>query len=155
MPGVAYQFLVYGKNSLGKGNNSQKLIIKTKGELSFFGYASWLINFFFIIFKSFFFFKDFAFPLVTHVPDYSAENKKLKIPFTLNSTYCLKVKISVNGGTTWQTIPMSGKECFSASEDTQELSLQSDSINRLNVSICLSVRPDVCGVHLAAAISKY
>lgn len=101
------------------------------------------------------FFEDFAFPLVTHVPDYSAENKKLKIPFTLNSTYCLKVKISVNGGTTWQTIPMSGKECFSASEDTQELSLQSDSINRLNVSICLSVRPDVCGVHLAAAISKY
>nr|XP_022324677.1 hemicentin-1-like isoform X3 [Crassostrea virginica] len=128
MPGVAYQFLVYGKNSLGKGNNSQKLIIKTK---------------------------DFAFPLVTHVPDYSAENKKLKIPFTLNSTYCLKVKISVNGGTTWQTIPMSGKECFSASEDTQELSLQSDSINRLNVSICLSVRPDVCGVHLAAAISDF
>lgn len=36
MPGVAYQFFVYGKNSLGKGNNSQKLIIKTKGELSFF-----------------------------------------------------------------------------------------------------------------------
>lgn len=114
-----------------------------------------LLIFFLIIFKSFFFFLDFAFPLVTHVPDYSAENKKLKIPFTLNSTYCLKVKISVNGGTTWQTIPMSGKECFSASEDTQELSLQSDSINRLNVSICLSVRPDVCGVHLAAAISKY
>ena len=58
MPGVAYQFLVYGKNSLGKGNNSQKLIIKTKGELSFFGYASWLINFFFLLFlnlSSFFF----------------------------------------------------------------------------------------------------
>ncbi|XP_052674901.1 hemicentin-1-like isoform X1 [Crassostrea angulata] len=126
MPGVAYQFFVYGKNSLGKGNNSQKLIIKTK---------------------------DFAFPLVKNTPDYSAENKKLKIPFTLNSTYCVKVKISVNGGSTWQTIPMSGKECFPASEETAELSLQSDNINRLNVSICLSVRPDVCGVHLAASIS--
>nr|XP_034301640.1 uncharacterized protein LOC105328290 isoform X4 [Crassostrea gigas] len=48
---------------------------------------------------------------------------------------------------------MSGKECFPASEETAELSLQSDNINRLNVSICLSVRPDVCGVHLAASIS--
>lgn len=98
---------------------------------------------------------DFAFPLVKNTPDYSAENKKLKIPFTLNSTYCVKVKISVNGGSTWQTIPMSGKECFPASEETAELSLQSDNINRLNVSICLSVRPDICGVHLAASISKY
>jgi hypothetical protein len=99
-------------------------------------------------------FSDFGFPLVNNVPDYSAENKKLVIPFTLNSTYCLKVKISVNGGTTWQTIPMGGKECFPTSESTRELSLQSDSINRLNVSICLSVRNDVCGIHLAALISK-
>ncbi|XP_056010232.1 hemicentin-1-like isoform X3 [Ostrea edulis] len=128
MPGVVYQFLVYGKNSLGKGSNSQKITVKTK---------------------------DFGFPLVNNIPDYSAENKKLVIPFTLNSTYCLKVKISVNGGTTWQTIPMGGKECFPTSENTQELSLQSDSINRLNVSICLSVRNDVCGIHLAAMISDY
>ncbi|XP_061183978.1 cell adhesion molecule DSCAM-like isoform X2 [Saccostrea echinata] len=127
LPGVAYQFYVYGKNSLGKGNNSQKIIIKTK---------------------------DFAFPLVNNIPDYSAENKRLMIPFTLNSTYCVKVKISVNSGSTWQTIPMSGRECFPATEDTRELSLQSDSINRLNVSICLSVRPDICGVHLAALIRQ-
>jgi len=86
------------------------------------------------------------------VPEYSADNKELVLNLDINNTYCVKVKVSTNGGQSWKTYTNEDLECFDA--NAEMMIITTKGINRMNLSLCLVSRIEVCGTPVSVQISK-
>ncbi|KAK3107143.1 hypothetical protein FSP39_008031 [Pinctada imbricata] len=122
LPGTSYEFKVYGESVLGRGKHSDSLIVQTK---------------------------SLSFPSIQQTPEFVAEDGVLTLPFNLNNTYCVKVKYSQDGGGSWRGVVHQNTECFTV-EGVIPLSVEG--INKINVSVCLVERQDVCDKPVMAAI---
>ncbi|XP_060076285.1 hemicentin-1-like [Ylistrum balloti] len=125
MPDTTYDFKVYGVNKLGQGNHSESIKVTTQ---------------------------KLTFPVIKTVPVYKSEDKKLTLDIDINITFCVRIKVSRNGGTTWSTVILNSVDCFDASQ--KSYSVLEDGINKLNVSLCLRSRQEVCGAHVTAEIRQ-
>lgn len=124
-PNTAYEFQVYGSNDLGDGDLSQPITMTTDA---------------------------LTFPVIKETPEYSADNKELVLNLSINNTYCLKVKVSTNGGQSWLTYTNNDLECFDA--NVGMMIIPTEGINRMNVSLCLITRTEVCGDPVSVKISQ-
>ena len=86
------------------------------------------------------------------IPEYSADNKELMLNLNVNNTYCVKVKVSTNGGQSWETYTNEDLECFDA--NAEMMIITTTGINRMNLSLCLVSRIEVCGTPVSVQISK-
>ncbi|XP_069119334.1 cell adhesion molecule DSCAML1-like [Argopecten irradians] len=125
MPETTYDFKVYGVNKLGQGNHSESIKVTTH---------------------------DLTFPAIKTVPVFKLEDKKLTLDIDINVTYCVRIKVSRNGGTTWSTVILNSVDCFDASQ--KSYSVLEDGVNKLNISLCLRTRQEVCGAHVSAEIRQ-
>ncbi|XP_033759016.1 hemicentin-1-like isoform X2 [Pecten maximus] len=125
MPETTYDFKVYGVNKLGQGNHSESIKVTTN---------------------------RLTFPAIKTVPVFKVEDKKLTLDVDINITYCVRIKVSRNGGTTWSTVILNSVDCFDASQ--KSYSVLEDGINKLNISLCLQSRQEVCGAHVSAEIRQ-
>lgn len=71
----------------------------------------------------------------------------------MNNTFCVKVKLSTNGGNSWQTYTEGNLDCFDA--NAARIAVTTEGVNRMNVSLCLVQRKDVCSVPVSVKISKF
>ena len=94
-------------------------------------------------------FSVLVFPALNKVPEFNVEEKKLTVPNDLNQSYCLQVKVSLDG---WKT-PTVVEPCVTG--EMGEIALDRTSATHVNVSICLVYRPEVCGEPVACKISKF
>ena len=81
------------------------------------------------------------------------EDKVLKIDLTVNSSYCLRIKYSRDNGQSWSTVVIQNIDCFDPTQ--KSYAIEAEGINKVNVSLCLRSRQQVCGSHVTAEISKY
>ncbi|XP_021371649.1 nephrin-like isoform X2 [Mizuhopecten yessoensis] len=125
MPETTYDFKVYGVNQLGQGNHSESIKVTTQ---------------------------RLTFPTIKSVPVFKVSEKSLTLDIDINVTYCVRIKVSRNGGTTWSTVIVKSVDCFDASQ--KSYSVLEDGINKLNISLCLLSRQEVCGAHVAAEIRQ-
>ncbi|XP_071172506.1 cell adhesion molecule DSCAM-like isoform X4 [Mytilus edulis] len=125
LPSTAYVFQVCGYNELGEGDLSDSITITTNG---------------------------YTFPFIKETPEFSGDNKELVLNLDVNSTFCVKVKVSTNGGQSWQTFTNNDLECFDA--NVAKMIVTTNGVDRMNVSLCLVERMDVCGQPVSVRISS-
>ncbi|XP_052061423.1 cell adhesion molecule DSCAM-like isoform X3 [Mytilus californianus] len=125
LPSIAYVFQVCGYNELGEGDLSDSITITTNG---------------------------YTFPFIKETPEFSGDNKELILNLDVNSTFCVKVKVSTNGGQSWQTFTNNDLECFDA--NVAKMIITTNGVDRMNVSLCLVERMDVCGLPVSVRISS-
>lgn len=92
---------------------------------------------------------DLPFPLVNSVPEFLSQDKQLLVTWELNTSYCIRIEISKNSGKSWEIVD----PCALPSQ--KPIIITEDGVNKVNISICLRSRYQVCGVPVAAKISKY
>ncbi|KAL3885257.1 hypothetical protein ACJMK2_025345 [Sinanodonta woodiana] len=89
-----------------------------------------------------------VFPLLGGIPEFIVEEGKLHVQAVLNVSYCLRVDVSKDGGRSWQK----AQDCQELMGDFIPLTLQG--VSNVNVSICLTYRPEVCGEPVSATIRE-
>lgn len=70
----------------------------------------------------------------------------------VNDSYCVRIKVSKDGGRNWKTVVIENADCFDVK--SQMLTIPEDGVDKLNISLCLLDRQDVCGSHMSAQIGK-
>ncbi|KAJ8316286.1 hypothetical protein KUTeg_006300 [Tegillarca granosa] len=125
MPYTTYEFRVYAENILGAGDKSEPITIRTNA---------------------------LEFPTISYVPKYKVEDRSLHLSVNVNDSYCVRIKVSKDGGRNWKTVVIENADCFDVK--SQMLTIPEDGVDKLNISLCLLERQDVCGSHMSAQIGK-
>ncbi|KAK3577322.1 hypothetical protein CHS0354_008417 [Potamilus streckersoni] len=89
-----------------------------------------------------------VFPVLAGTPEFIVDEGKLYIQAVLNVSYCLRVDISKDGGRIWQK----AQDCQELMGDFIPLALKG--VSNVNVSVCLTYRPEVCGEPVSATIRE-